>query len=262
VPGWQSRLETIPLLRPLLERLYKKRFPQVYGGLLGVFANFDQARRSAPPGKPLGFANQGYVQAFTDRRSQIFSFDYPILFWLARLLRGPARLFDYGGHCGTHFYAYSRYLDYPAGFRWTVCDLPEIIRAGRQIAADQGAKTIEFTERFADADGADILLAAGSLQYIEAPVFSGSLAQLKSLPKHILLNKLPVYDGPGFVTLQNGGVAFHPMYVFNRQQFIESISALGYQLTDDWSVPSHGGRIPFHPEASFPAHSGLYFTLR
>jgi len=52
------------------------------------------------------------------------------------------------------------------------------------------------------------------------------------------------------------------MYVFNRREFIDSVCVVGYELIDSWAVPSHSGRIPFHPEASFPAHSGLYFRSR
>jgi putative methyltransferase (TIGR04325 family) len=246
----------------LLERLYEKRFAKVYGCFRGVFTDFAEASRSAPRNKPLGFSNQDYAKEFAERRSQIFSFDYPILFWLTSILHGPMRLFDYGGHCGTHFYAYANYLTYPEGFSWTVCDLPEIVRAGREIATERQVTNLHFTDRFADADDADILLAAGSLQYIESPTFAASLAELRSLPKHLLLNKLPLHNTPTFATLQNGGVAFHPMYVFNRQEFVSSVCDVGYELADQWAVPSHSGRIPFYPEASFPAHSGLYFTLR
>jgi putative methyltransferase (TIGR04325 family) len=260
--SWQTRLEAWPLVRPVLERIYEKRFAgNGYGAFRGVFASFEEAERSAPNNKPLGFATQDYAEEFADRRSRIFSFDYPVMFWLAPLLRNPSRLFDYGGHCGTHFYAYAQYIDYSPEMRWVVCDMLEIMRYGEKIAAEQGGKQLTFTERFADADGADVLLAAGSLQYVESPTFSESLATLKSLPKHIVLNKLPLSEGPTYVTLQNGGVAFHPMHVFNRKEFIDSISGLGYKLVDQWTVPSHAGRIPFHPEASFTAHSGLYFRI-
>ncbi len=260
--GWQTSLETWPILRPLLERFYEKRFARNgYGAFRGVFASFEEAERSAPNNKPLGFATQDYAEEFADRRSRIFSFDYPVMFWLAPLLSGPIRLFDFGGHCGTHFYAYAQYIDYSPELQWVVCDMPEIMKYGMQIAVEQGKKQLTFAEGFADADGADVLLAAGSLQYVESPTFSVSLASLRSRPKHLVLNKLPLYDGPTFVTLQNGGVAFHPMYVFNRRDFIESICGLGYRLVDQWTVPSHAGRIPFHPAASFPAHSGLYFRL-
>jgi putative methyltransferase (TIGR04325 family) len=257
---WTSRLETWPLLRPILEHLYERRFARGgYGSFRGVYSSFEDAGRSAPQNKPIGFATQDYAQEFADRRSRIFSFDYPVLFWLAPLLRNPIRLFDYGGHCGTHFYAYAQYVDYSPGLQWIVCDLPEITRYGAQIAAEQGKKQLAFTDRFEESDGVDVLLAAGSLQYIDSPPFSAALSRLKSRPRHIIVNKLSLHEGRSIVTLQNGGLAYHPMHVFNRRQFIDSVCAVGYELIDSWAVPSHSGRIPFHPEASFPAHSGLYF---
>jgi putative methyltransferase (TIGR04325 family) len=256
---WMSRLESWPLIRPVLEHFYERRFARSgYGSFRGVFSSFEDAGRSAPHNKPIGFATQDYAQEFADRRSRIFSFDYPVLFWLAPLLRNPIRLFDYGGHCGTHFYAYAQYVDYSPGLQWIVCDLPEITRYGAQIAAEQGKKQLIFTDRFEESEGVDVLLAAGSLQYIDSP-FSVALSRLKSPPKHIIANKLSLHEGRSIVTLQNGGPAYHPMHVFNRREFIDSVSAVGYKLIDSWAVPSHSGRIPFHPEASFPAHSGLYF---
>jgi len=260
---WASRLETWPVLRRVLEHLYERRFAgSGYGSFRGVFSSFEEAGRTAPRNKPLGFATQDYAQEFAGRRSRIFSFDYPVLFWLAPLLRSPIKLFDYGGHCGTHFYAYGRYVDYSPALQWVVCDLPEITRYGAQVAAELGKQQLTFTNRFEDSDCADVLLAAGSLQYIQSPPFSVALSRLKSPPKHVLINKLSLHEGQSIVTLQNGGIAYHPMYVFNRREFIDSVCVVGYELIDSWAVPSHSGRIPFHPEASFPAHSGLYFRSR
>jgi putative methyltransferase (TIGR04325 family) len=258
--NWTSRLETWPVLRQVLEPFYERSFAgHNYGSFRGVYASFDEAERAAPRNKPLGFATKDYGKEFADRHFRIFSFDYPVLFWLAPLLRDPIRLFDYGGHCGTHFYAYGQYVDYSPGLQWVVCDLPEITRVGAQIAEERNKKQLTFTNRFEDANDVDVLLAAGSLQYVESPSFATSLSRLKSRPRHILINKVSLHEGPAFVTLQNGGIAYHPMHVFNRKEFVDSISAVGYELRDDWAVPSHSGRIPFHPEASFPAHSGLYF---
>jgi len=233
-----------------------KRFAATgFGAFRGVFSGFEEARRSAPRDKPLGFDNQGYAQEYADRRTQIFSYDYPVLFWMAPLMRDPLKIFDFGGHCGTHFYAYSRYLTYPPGMRWVVYDLPEIIRLGAQIAAERNETQLSFTGQFEEADGADVLLAAGSLQYVESPTFADNLARLKSPPPHLLLNKLPLHEHGSFVTLQNGGVAYHPMHIFQRQKFVDSICALGYELVDEWPVHSRQGRIPFHPEASFGARA-------
>jgi putative methyltransferase (TIGR04325 family) len=259
----QQRIETIPVLRMLLEAIYRKRFSgNAWGAYYGVYESFKDANRAAPRTKLLGFNNAAYAQEFEDRLSRALSFDYPVMFWLGRLVEPGTQLFDYGGHRGTNFYAYSRYLKYPAGFKWIVCDLPEIVKAGEELARRKKRSEISFTTSFSEASGVQILLAAGSLQYIEAPPFAVSLAALSVPPRHLLLNKLPLYEGKQIVTLQNGGPAFHAQYVFNRNDFIDSICAVGYELIDRWDVPSHPGRIPFHPEASFRSHTGLYFRFR
>ncbi|HTP31889.1 MAG TPA: methyltransferase, TIGR04325 family [Candidatus Acidoferrales bacterium] len=251
-------LEGQKILHLLLERLYKRRFRSQTGAFRGVFPTFEQANRSAPRNKPLGFNCSEYAGEFRDRHTRIFSFDYPVLYWLSRLLQPGVHIFDYGGHLGTHFYAYARYLTYPPGLTWTVCDLPEITRAGEQYAREQDARGLAFTNRPEEASGADILIAAGSLQYIESPSLSTLLSRLDAKPRHLLLNKLPLYNGEQFVTLQNGGAAFHPQYVFNRHEFLASLTAIGYRLEDAWDVETHSGRIPLHPGQSFRCHSGLY----
>jgi len=249
-------------MRPLLESIYERRFAtNGIGRFRGVFSSFAEANRSAPRNKPLGFNCAEYGREFRDRLNRVYSFDYPMLFWLNCLLRNDITIFDFGGHAGTHFYAYSKYLAYPSGLKWIVCDLPEITRAGEDLAREQQKKGISFTNRFEDCNGADILIAAGSLQYIESPSFSEQLATLSDKPRHLLLNKLPLYNGETFVTLQNGGPSYHPQYVFNRGQFIQSIRLVGYELVDQWSVETHPGKIPFHPEKSFYCHSGLCFRL-
>ena len=257
-------LETTWAVRPIMEALYERQFAKNCTGCFrGVYASFAEANDSAPRTKKLGFNCPEYAAEFEDRRGKIYSFDYPMLFWLKRLLFAEGcRLFDLGGHVGTHFYAYSRYLEFPSGFAWVVCDLPEITAAGAEIAAAQRRSEISFTNRIGDADGADILVAAGSLQYVEAPSFSELLESLRRKPPHILINKLPLYDGDQFVTLQNGGAAFHPQYVFNRQEFLGNLSRLGYDVVDTWDVETHSGYIPFYPDRSFRCHSGMYLTLR
>jgi len=255
-------LETAPILRSLGERLYERRFAgNCMGSFRGVFENFAEARLSAPKTKSVGFNSAECAHQFVDRRSRVFSFDYPVIFWLQRLLQQGGTIFDLGGHVGIQFYAYHKYLKYPAGLNWMVCDLPEITKEGQALAQAQNEQSLSFTNRMEDADGANILIAAGSLQYIESPSLSGLLSKLEHKPHHLLINKVPLYDGDQFVTLQNGGAAFHPQYVFNRQEFIDSLTAIGYHLIDCWDVDTHPGYIPFHPEKSFPCHSGLYLTL-
>jgi putative methyltransferase (TIGR04325 family) len=250
------------IFRPLLMPLYERRFSRNCTGCFrGVYKSFAEANLAAPKNKPLGFNCPEYAQEFKDRLTKVFSFDYPMLFWLSGLMAKGCRIFDLGGHAGTHFYAYAKYLTYPPGLVWVVCDVPEITQAGEELARKNNQPAISFTNRIQDASGSDIFIAAGSLQYIESPPLPVMLSKLERKPLHLLINKLPLYHGEQFVTLQNGGVAFHPQYVFNREVFIQSLISLGYRVKDMWSVETHSGHIPFHPERSFQYHSGLYLTL-
>ena len=72
----QQRIETIPVLRTLLEALYKKRFSgNAWGSFHGVYQSFKEANRTAPRTKPLGFNNAAYALEFEDRLSRALSFD-------------------------------------------------------------------------------------------------------------------------------------------------------------------------------------------
>jgi hypothetical protein len=50
-----------------------------------------------------------------------------------------------------------------------------------------------------------------------------------------------------------------PYQIFLRDQFIASLEALGYKLLDMWPDADHTCWIPFYPEYSVEAYSGLYF---
>ena len=89
---------------------------------------------------------------------------------LRPLLPEVSRVFDAGGHIGAHYYGYRRFLTFPENLRWTVCEVPTTNRAGRELAATEGANALSFTEDFATADGADVLLASGVVQYLEKPL--------------------------------------------------------------------------------------------
>jgi putative methyltransferase (TIGR04325 family) len=260
IPPLVQAVESVPVLRTISAQWYERRFSgNCFGCFRGVYRTFAEAYSTAPKTKPHGFNTPAYAKEYCDRRSKLFSFDYPVLFWLRSLVTETTTIFDFGGHVGTHYYAYSKYIQYPPGMHWTVYDLPEMTQAGEELAREQGASNLRFTNRFENADGSNVLIAAGSIQYLESPTFAELLNRLNQKPQHLLINKVPLYDGPEFVTLQNGNVAFHPQYVFNRAEFIAALRGIGYELIDSWDVDTHPCYIPFHPEQSFPSHSGMYF---
>ncbi|MBW4605135.1 MAG: methyltransferase, TIGR04325 family [Calothrix sp. FI2-JRJ7] len=249
------------------EEQYKSRFAtDYYGCFWGVFNTFDEAIQAAPKVKSFGYNNeelaQEYQQMLEDNNWEnqgrsIFLYDYPMLFWLSSIInQGNTNIFDFGGNVGVHYYSYTKYLSNTT-LKWTVCDLPEIIKAGKRIVEKRAIKDLEFTSEFADIKSKDIMIAAGVIQYIE------NLAKKLSTtykPQHLLINRVPLYDGEQFVTLQNGGKVFYPQYIFNKTEFIDGLINIGYELIDIWEGTG-SCIIPFHPDKSVYSYSGLYLRL-
>lgn len=254
-----DRLRRAPLVREGLKSLYDVHFATASERKFrGVYATFDEAIKAAPKTRPVGYDNPESAKMFVENYRIINPCDYPVLFWLKDVLEGASSLFDLGGNVGISFYSYQRYLNYPSDLSWIVYEVPEVAEQGRQIAKKERAKGLLFTTNLESADGADILLTAGALQFVEQPL-SEILAKLREKPTHLIVNKTPMRAGEQFVTLQALGTAFCPYYIFNRTAFISSICANGYELIDSWDNAEVSCQIPLYPEHSVPAYSGLYF---
>jgi len=257
-------LRDLPPVRAIRQRAYRRSFadPRLYGAFHGVYRSFGEAIAAAPLGNKVGFDHAEFAELYRERMTTVYPYDYPVLFWLQPLLRSHTVVFDLGGHVGVQYYGYQRRLTFPEGLKWVVCEVPQIVAQGAKLAAQQGKPLLSFTTDVRSADGAAVLIAAGALQYIEAPTLADSLAQLTAPPRHLLLNKLPLHDGEQFVTLQNAGPVIVAQYVFNRARFIEPLCALGYEVVDAWEDPGNSCHIPFHPQVAVRRYSGLYLRMR
>jgi putative methyltransferase (TIGR04325 family) len=251
-------LGRVPVLRYLLERRYERLFASrpPFNLYRGVFRTFDEARRSAPDRLRVGYDRTEAGRMYDARLNRVFPADYPMLFWLARLLRPGVSIFDLGGHVGIAYYAYAKYLEYPDSLSWKVCDVPAVVVAGQALARERGANTVSFTDQVEDASGADIFLAAGSLQYIEEPLIE-MLKRLQDKPAHLLINKVPLVERDAVVTLQGIGVGFCPYHLFHRQTFIAQLEQLGYEVVDAWENADQACQVPFTLYA-VDAYSGFY----
>ncbi|MGJ3700439.1 methyltransferase, TIGR04325 family [Variovorax sp. AFSI2.2] len=253
-----------PVTRPALQRWRRQRFfsEAGFGSYFGVFNSFEEARDWLPTGPEFDHAAlaEEYVNV---RTKKVFAYDYPVMWWLERAFRvGATKVVDIGGSVGVHFHAYRRYFEMPAALSWRVVEVPAIASIGRELASQSEANGLSFTDDLAPAlDGNDIWIAAGSLQYFEDSHPGDLLQQCERRPRHVLLNKLPLYDGEDYVTAQNiGAGCFAPLHVYNRQSFIQKIEALGYTLRDQWQVQERSLYLPGFPERCAPTFSGLYFA--
>lgn len=228
----------------------------------GRFDSFEQARAWLPQSKEFHYSD--FAQEYIDERSnRIYSFDYPVLFWLHDAFEeGSRAILDIGGSIGNQYYAYRKYIHYPADLSWQVYELPAFVKIGRELAEARQAPQLSFTDALdADRIEADIWIAAGAIEFIENLRLDDLLRRARKRPRHIFLNKLPLHDGPQCISTQNlGNGSFSPHYVFNRQAYIAAIERTGYRLADSWGVPDRKFLVPGQPENSFDEYSGLYFV--
>jgi putative methyltransferase (TIGR04325 family) len=249
----------MPVLGRLLEldyeRMFAKRPKNRYHG---NHSTFDEARRAIPPNHLVGYDHPLMAGQYRDRMDKACESDYGVLFWLRSILGSTSYVFDFGGHVGVSFHGWRRYLDYPKGMRWCVYDLPAITRVGEELARERPSEGLSFTNDLASAHGADIFLTAGALQYVEEDLGS-ILRNCGELPRHLIVNKLPLHDGDTFVTIQSTGRAYHPYRISNRREFVDQVTSLGYRVVDDWMNREQYCSIPF-ANTNIEAYSGYYFT--
>ena len=252
----------LPPLRYLHGRIYDREFARVVPWarrFRGVYATFEEAVRAAPSTKPIGYDNPA-AASFMEPSGALLPSDYPVLFWLGKALADSPRLLDIGGYVGISYYTYRNYLSYPKNLEWIIQDVPAVNAAGAELARRQNSRGLSFTTAITPALRPQIVLAAGSLQFIEHD-FADLLKRMGSLPTHLILNKTPLTDLAEFVTLQDLGPAVCAYRVFNRGKLVGSLDALGYRLVDSWSNLDFACHIPFHSERSIPSYNGMYFKL-
>jgi putative methyltransferase (TIGR04325 family) len=251
----------MPLVGQVLELDYDRTFSHCPSGAFrGVYRTFAEAEAAIPPGKRVGYDHAELAGYYRNRMEKANQSDYAALFWLRPLMTPDAVVFDFGGHVGVSYHGWRNYLRYPEGLRWICQDVPAITRVGEELARERPSAGLSFTNDRDGARGCTIYLAAGSLQYVDESLPS-LLRRCGTLPRHLIVNKVPLYDGETFVTVQSTGRAFHGYRIYNREEFVSSVTALGYRAVDDWSNREQYCYIPFTEGRDIEAYSGYYFTL-
>src|SRR5262249_37182525 len=116
---------------------------------------------------------------------------------------------------------------------------------------------IQFTESFTEAEDADLMLVSGSLHYFDRPL-GELLAGLKSKPRHILINRAPLIEGPTSATVQDGGDYRVPCKLLNRNELMESLTSIGYKVVDTWMAPELSLKVIGKRAYSAVPYSGAF----
>lgn len=256
----------LPGLNLLAAPLYRRWFasPHKQANIYcGIFDSFEAAKAAAPPTRPNHYDVDDTARMYRDRFDSIRVSDYPLVHWISRLLQQGCRsLFDLGGHTGVSYYGFQRYIDYPADLKWVIHDTDAAIRAGRKIATElDPSGRLSFSERREDADGNDVLVSTGVLQYLDYTL-ADLLRGLTSPPPHVLVNLTPMHPQETFFTLQHIGIAICPYRVSSVKEFVASMEAVGYEVVDRWESYERQLRVPFAPQYAIDRYYGFYFRRR
>jgi putative methyltransferase (TIGR04325 family) len=249
---------------PLVERAYARRAlrrTDHVGLFAGVYDSYAAAEREIPASRRRGWDNEESASIWLFKIDHMQPTAYAPFFWLSKLLQPGMTLVDYGGSIGLSYYAYVKRRELPEGARWVIVELPHLVEVGTKMAQRQKAAQLEFATELAGAPRCDILFSAGALQYMEHSV-PGLLEKMAALPKHILLNKVPLHRERNYWTLQNFGTAVSPYRVYEEGEFLGYFEKAGYVLRDRWAVPELSCEIPFHPREFVAEFTGLYFEKR
>jgi putative methyltransferase (TIGR04325 family) len=253
--GFQSAFVSLPEARTIAERYSKagRRTPARACDPLGLTA-------SAPPAERVDPGHWSCRAAILARPATARPSDYPALFHIGRLVPDLTSLFDLGGNVGNLFYCFAGYLDFRPDLRWTVYELPEVLKIGQDLALGRREDRIRFTRDLQDASGSDVFLASGSLHYFDQSL-PEVIGFLKDLPKHVIVNRTPMTTSKEIATVQDGGDHLVACRVIHKADFIYKMGELGYSLADSWLVPELSVNIALYPEYSVSSYSGLYFRL-
>ena len=211
----------------------------------GAFKSYDEAVANTRKSSLIGYDNDEIVTVSQEAMTKIASWDYPVLFWLERLIKPETHIVDAGGHVGTKFLAFRRLLDLTQ-VRWTVYDLPALVRAGKEmLTKDATIKGLGFSDKLGTVERVDILLASGLMQYLDKS-FAQLISELPNKPDKIIINKVATRDGETLVTLEQIGSAQVAYQIRNREALEQSFGEAGYEILDDWVIPDLAHRIATH----------------
>ncbi len=249
--------------RPMYRRYFSK--PYEHGNIYhGVYTDYYEAlldaKRLSSDDLPASYDVDKATIMYRQQLLRLRACDYPTMYWIDQLIgNGARRIFDLGGHIGLAFYGFSRYIDYPSGLIWNVHDLDKVIQTGRSIATrrDPSGK-LRFVQAPEAADGCDVLISTGALQYLEYSL-PELLDRLIAPPRHVLFNLTPLHPTKSFFTLQNLGVAVCPYRVQSDAALVQQMAERGYQVRDRWELSERNLRIPFEPDYEVQAYYGIYF---
>jgi len=254
-PGYEAFLRMLRsnfVTRPLLELAL---------GFRRKFDSLPEARRAAAAFTTSGHEHPANIARHLEALESLRESDYPVLYYWLQIRPVPRRVLDLGGNVGNLFYAYHRHLHFPCDLKWDIVELPRVRAAGERLAIERKENRIRYIDAIRCVEEVDVFLSSGSLQYFDESL-PDLLLQLKQLPSHVFVNRVPVCNGKEICTVQDGWTYLVPCKIQNVDALMSDLARIGYELVENWEANEMRQLVPLYPESSAFRYSGFYFRKK
>jgi len=257
--GMKPRYEAF--LRMLRSNFITRPLLELALGFRRKFDSLSEARRAAAKFAMSGHEHPTNIARHLEALESLRESDYPVLYYWLQIRPVPRRVLDLGGNVGNLFYAYHRHLHFPCDLKWDIVELPRVREAGERLAIERKENRIRYVDAIRCAEEVDVFLSSGSLQYFDESL-PDLLLQLKQLPSHVIVNRVPVSNGKEICTVQDGWTYLVPCKIQNVDALVSGLARIGYGLVENWEANEMRQLVPLYPESSAFRYSGFYFRKR
>jgi len=262
---WLRRLSATPAVFSMIKII--RQLPvardvlHAVSGYNRIFPTLNDATAAASGYEGGGHYNPNYLKVKIPEADRARPGDYAALFYMQQNLSHISSVFDLGGNVGNLFYCYLKYLAISPEFTWMVYDLPKTIAAGEQIAKERHETRLRFTNQLRDADGADLFITSGSLQYFQQSL-PDMIGGFSKKPRYVLINREPLIDAPTCATVVDGETYRLASVLHDRRELIRGLQALEYEIVDSWQIPERSLVVPCYPDRSAHCYSGMFLRRK
>jgi len=257
--GMKPRYEAF--LRLLRSNFLTRPLIDLALGFRRKFDSLSEARRVADAFTTSGHEHPTNITRHVEGLESLRESDYPVLYYWLQIRPEPRRVLDLGGNVGNLFYAYHRYLHFSGDLKWDIVELPKVREAGERLAIERKENRIRYVDAIRCDEEVDLFLSSGSLQYFDESL-PDLLLQLKQLPLHVIINRVPVCHGEEVCTVQDGWTYLVPCKIQNVDALVSGMARIGYDLVENWEANEMRQLVPLYPESSAFRYSGFYFRKR
>jgi len=255
-------IELLPYGRDVVLHVTRNRRGISYRG---VFNSWEEAAQAASKGKSFDYDAINANKASNPEREKqrletwFHDTDYPLLYWLSRIIDEECTVLDLGGSLGHFFYSIQNKLDLPKTLKYVIAELPSAVAYGTEISRERKENRLSFVDsrKLSSVHDVDVFMTAGTLQYMPKQL-PELIDEFNEEPRHVLIHNLPVHAEKEFSTIQNLGLCEVPYRIYSVALLCEEMKSRGYELIERW-VNDRKIEIPFNRSLAVLGYGGFYF---